>query len=72
MYACVYVCYITLVKNREVEFTEQFVLAIAFGKYLSLWGSYHLKKLAQAGGLTINSVYFPTTPSIYCPNQSDE
>lgn len=48
-------------------------LAIALGKYLSLWGNYHLKELAEAGGLvrlimiTVNSVYFPKSPRHLLP-----
>lgn len=40
-----------LTKETVEEFLGEFALAIAFGKYLSLWGNYHLKKLAEAGGL---------------------
>lgn len=42
----------TLTKETIEELFGEFALVIALGKYLSLWGNYHLKELAEAGGLS--------------------
>lgn len=44
--------HLTLAKETIEELLGEFALVIAFGKYLSLWGNYHLKELAEAGGLS--------------------
>ena len=43
--------HLTFTKETIEELLGEFALAIALGKYLSLWGNYHLKELAEAEGL---------------------